>query len=359
MIASTLIKNRLIRRFLSYFYHLWLAYSGKYTERIKIVTLEVSNVCNLKCPMCGVPYLKRQKGLMTLDDFKTIVSKLPKNIKLLKLTYAGEPLLNKDIFSMIRHYRGVNPSAHIRISTNGTNLRAFDPQEILRSGVDQIDVAIEGADAQTHESYRRGSDFKSVCDAVKTLCAEKKRLTLDSPKIVQMTLLSKKSLPQIDEIKTLAKTLGVDELHLRFMVMPGLGKDDSDLDASIYDYISNDDMRKKWIDEYMTVEPYGLYRINNNRRSSTPSPSDMKIIQEMRHCSSFLTPMIYFNGDVSVCCVDGEGSHVFGNLLRDDFKTVMSAVPAKTVFNRKLPLCKSCVLSAKGMNYAEFKASEL
>jgi MoaA/NifB/PqqE/SkfB family radical SAM enzyme len=335
---------------LSYFYHLWLSYGGKYKKCISIITLEVSNVCNLKCPMCGVPYLKRQKGLMTVENFKTIVSKLPQNIKLLKLTYAGEPLLNKDVFSMIRHYRGINASTHIRVSTNGTNLRAFEPREILQSGADQIDIAIEGADAQTHEDYRRGSDFESICNDVRTLCAEKKRLNLNSPKIVQMTLLSKKSLPQIDALKKLAKTLGVDELHLRFMAIPGLGRDGSDLDNSIYDYISNENSKKKWIDEYMTVEPYGLYREKNKK---------IKIVQEARHCSSFLTPIIYFNGDVSVCCFDGEGSYVFGNLLKEDFESIASKIPAKTIFNRKLPLCRSCVISSKGMNYAEFKAAEL
>ena len=343
MTVTTLANNRFLRRYLRYFYHYWLSRGGRYRKNIRTVTLEVSNICNLNCPMCGVPRLKRDKGLMTLGDFKLIASKLPPNLRLLKLTYAGEPLLNKDIFAMIRHYRGVNGSARIRVSTNGTNLHAFDPAEILASGVDQIDVAIEGATARTHEDYRKGSDFEAVCAGVKTLCAEKKRQRSDSPKIVQMTLLSKKSVAELDEIKKLAASLGADELHLRYMAIPGLGKKASDLKASIYSYI-NEEQRRKQVGEYAAEEPYGLYV----RKGST-----YRISGELRHCSSFLTPMIYYNGDVSVCCFDGEGAHVFGNLLKEDFETVASRIPAKAIFGRKLPLCKSCVLSQKGMNYAE------
>jgi MoaA/NifB/PqqE/SkfB family radical SAM enzyme len=332
---------------LRYLYHYWLSRGGRYGKRIRVVTLEVSALCNLKCVMCGVPHLKRTKGLMALDDFKRIAAKLPKNLELLKLAYAGEPLLNRDVFAMIRHYRAAGGSARVRISTNGVCLPAFDPEEILTSGVDQIDVAIEGACAKTHEDYRRGSDFEAVCGGIKKLCAEKKRLKLDSPKIVQMTLLSKKSVPELAEIKKMAVALGVDELHLRYMAIPGLGKKESDLKGSVYGYIS-EEQRRNWAGEYAAEWPCGLYEKRK---------SNYRIIGEMRHCSSFLTPMVYYNGDVSICCFDGEGAYTFGNLLKEDFETVASRMPAKAVFGRKLPLCRSCVISRKGMNLAEIDCS--
>jgi MoaA/NifB/PqqE/SkfB family radical SAM enzyme len=130
---------------------------------------------------------------MTLDDFRLIAAKLPPSLEMLKLTYAGEPLLNPDIFKMTRHFRTLNSKALIRISTNGTRINNFDPDEIFSSGVNQIDVAIEGATAQTHEAYRRGSSFDDVCGAVKTLCRQKRERGLREPRIVQMTLLSKRS----------------------------------------------------------------------------------------------------------------------------------------------------------------------
>lgn len=319
----------------------YLLSNNRYVNAIKGITLEVSDICNLHCPMCGIPEIKRKKGLMGYDDFCTIAQKLPPDLKMLKLTYAGEPLLNNDIFKMIHYYRQINTSAWIRISTNATRLQYFTPDEILNSGVSQIDIAIEGATAATHQAYRRGSDFESICQNVKKLCNRKKELKLDKPFIVQMTLLSKNAGRELDDIKQLAKNIGVDELHLRYMAIPGLGKKDSDLKDSVYSYLDKDE-RNRWIDEFLPDPPYSLY---------DKIGTDYIISQEVPHCGSFLTPIIYFNGDVSVCCFDGEGQHVFGNLLNEDFETIMKQMPAKQVYKRSLELCSSCIISQKGMNF--------
>jgi hypothetical protein len=149
-------------------------------------------------------------------------------------------------------------------------------------------------------------------------------------------------------VKKLAQELGVDELHLRYMAFPGLGRDQSDLDSSIYSYIDPKE-RKSWVDEFLAEPPYSMYDLIDGQ---------YHVSQEMPHCSSFLTPLVYANGDVSVCCFDGEGQHAFGNLLSEDFKSVMSKMPAKKVYSRKLPLCSSCILSQKGMNYTTFDLSK-
>ncbi|HEX2955589.1 MAG TPA: SPASM domain-containing protein [Chitinispirillaceae bacterium] len=69
----------------------------------------------------------------------------------------------------------------------------------------------------------------------------------------------------------------------------------------------------------------------------------------------FSSILVIDNGDGSVCCFDGEGQHVFGNLINEDFKTVMKRMPAKRVYKRSLELCSSCINSQKGMNFEEIK----
>ena len=324
-------------------YYLLLAATGMFRSRVRVVCLETSSMCNCRCPMCAVPLLKRSKGLMTYENFCTIAQKLPPSLRQLKLAYAGEPLLNPDIFKMVRYFRTLNKTAVVRISTNGTRLDQFDPKEILESGVSQLDVAIEGSTAEVHEDYRRGSSFDSVCASLAKLCACKRQLGLQTPTIVQMTLLHKESVRQLADVKKLAKELGVDELHLRYMVIPGMGLRHQNAQGSIYDHLNSTEM-DGWSDKYLAPEQYAFYETHKG---------SLRIRQEQNRCYSFIMPLVLFNGDTTVCSHDGDGAIVFGNLLKDSFDTVISKMPALRVWLRNLSICKSCAMSNLDLNYEE------
>src|SRR5206468_92174 len=78
----------------------FLAYTGSFKARIISVTLEMCSVCNIECEVCPIPLMDR-RGMLQIDDFVAIVKQLPPSVKLIRLNYAGEPLLNKNIFKMI------------------------------------------------------------------------------------------------------------------------------------------------------------------------------------------------------------------------------------------------------------------
>ena len=41
-----------------------------------VVELEITNACNLHCPMCGSRYMKRKWGFMSFTFYKKIVDQL-------------------------------------------------------------------------------------------------------------------------------------------------------------------------------------------------------------------------------------------------------------------------------------------
>lgn len=65
-----------------------------------VITVEVSNSCNLDCIMCKLrEWDKYDPGLMKLDDFKTIIDKIESSDLLvdhLRLFWTGEPTLNPE-----------------------------------------------------------------------------------------------------------------------------------------------------------------------------------------------------------------------------------------------------------------------
>ena len=82
------------------------------------ISIETGNICNLRCPLCptGQRNPGVMRGFMALDDFKKVVDEIGSYLILLRLYNWGEPLLNKDLLSMI-HY-AVRKGISTTISSN-------------------------------------------------------------------------------------------------------------------------------------------------------------------------------------------------------------------------------------------------
>ena len=120
-------------------------------------TIETSLACNLKCPECalGGGMIQRPKGFMTFDDFKILADKIRPYVKYLYLHLWGEPMLNPDIFAMIRY---ASAFTRTNISTNGMNMTPEMAEELITSGVTEIIVSIDGVTQEVYEQYRVGGD---------------------------------------------------------------------------------------------------------------------------------------------------------------------------------------------------------
>jgi len=333
--------------FIWYAQYFYWSRTSKYIKKVNSVTLETTNLCDIHCTVCAIPQLRRKKGFLTLEDFKIIFGRLPPSVKNLRMNYSGEPLLNKAIFQMVKHAKELRPEVDIRISTNGTHLGNFPPEEITASGLDELDICLDGPTKEIHEEYRRGSDFDKITAAAKRLCEYKSRSGAVTPRIIQMTLLNKKTAPFIPQITALAAEIGFDELQLRYMGIPPLTCP-APLLRKLYTYYAtlSDEEMGSFAERYFTEDEYSLYR---------KTAGAYAVKKEMKKCFSFISPVIYYNGDVSVCCHDGEGAAVFGNILKEDFTSVMKKMPAADVYDKKLEICRDCDLSWMGVNFQTLK----
>ena len=108
------------------------------------IKIEPTNLCNLKCPLCPTNCaMSRARGDMSLVLFKKIIDSFEKDeIKKINLWNFGEPLLNKDIFEMVRY--AAKKGIRVIISTNSTMLDKEIRKNILYSGLDTIIVCLDG-----------------------------------------------------------------------------------------------------------------------------------------------------------------------------------------------------------------------
>ena len=254
--------------------------------------IEPTSFCNLKCRLCptGNNILGRDKGFMTLDVFKKILSGW--NGKKTRIDFGGfgEPLLNKDFLEMVRISKDKN--FDISIFTNGNLLTPEISLALVSFKADRIIISVDGATKETYSWYRRGGDFNKVVSNLKTLVKIKREQGSNLPNTELQFVVMKKNESELGLIKKIALELGVDKLILKA--------------CGFYSFIgmSFDEFKK----DYLPINK--KYR----RLENENSPISDFVCPWMNHSA-----MVLWNGKISACCYDSHGEVILGDVNETNF----------------------------------------
>lgn len=118
-----------------------------------IVQIEPTSICNLKCNMC-LRTMKEIKGnSLTFDQMKRIINQL-KGTKEIILQGYGEPLLNKEIFKIIKYCKFKKIRTYL--ITNGMLLTKKNILNIIHSGLSWLKISFDGVTQETTSKLRNG-----------------------------------------------------------------------------------------------------------------------------------------------------------------------------------------------------------
>ena len=139
------------------------------------IIAEASNICNLRCSMCfqndkTLPISKTTKTpLMAMGTFKKIADECAEHkIPALKLSWRGEPMLNKNFVEMIRYAKSKG-ILEVTSLTNGVLMDEKMSREIVNAKLDQLVISIDGFTKETYEKIRIGADYGLVLKNLKKL----------------------------------------------------------------------------------------------------------------------------------------------------------------------------------------------
>lgn len=176
-------------------------------------TLVVDYKCNYRCKMCNMPQkeqeLKRRGcvELTTLELKRLIKGFSDLGIAGLGFT-GGEPLLRSDIFELLSYSKGLGLITHL--NTNGYFLNEENARRLIDSGVDSVNISLDGASCVTHDSIRgyKGA-FDKVISAARCINAARKER--GSPvRLKVVTVVSKSNVDEIEDLLKLALVLQTD-----------------------------------------------------------------------------------------------------------------------------------------------------
>ncbi|PIR02494.1 MAG: hypothetical protein COY73_00140 [Candidatus Nealsonbacteria bacterium CG_4_10_14_0_8_um_filter_37_14] len=127
----------------------------------KILNLEVTNFCNLDCPMC-VAKDTREQGFLDINFLKKILEENGAVFKnqFIWLHFNGESLLHPQLSKIIKILK--EAGVKTRFSTNATLLTEEKSFELMKTGLDYIVFSVDGNTKRTYEKIRRGAKFEEV-----------------------------------------------------------------------------------------------------------------------------------------------------------------------------------------------------
>lgn len=184
------------------------------------------NRCNVSCIMCPPAVDYDDKGIqrhgyyrLSIEDFDEVCEGL--NVKTAHFVGAyAEPLLNKDIFKLVR--RAHEEGAFTAITTNATILIPRFAEELLDAGLDMMTVSLHGSTKKTAEDIMRRADFDRVVSNLRNLQAEKVRRDSSKPEVYFNFVSQRANVEEIPDFITLAAELGVKHIHIIHLIDGGL-----------------------------------------------------------------------------------------------------------------------------------------
>jgi MoaA/NifB/PqqE/SkfB family radical SAM enzyme len=195
--------------------------------------LEVTNRCNLLCETCPRTFEELEKpGDMSWALFTSIVDQVP-DIARVVLHGVGEPMLVRELPRMIRYLK--DRKVYVLFNTNGTLLTARKRRELIDSGLDELRVSLDAAEAKTFLQVRGKNYFDRIVRNVGEFTAFQREIGATTPRVSLWLTGLKETIDQLPEFVRLAARLGVRDVHLQRLVYDDAGRGLARADSSLFE----------------------------------------------------------------------------------------------------------------------------
>lgn len=260
------------------------------------ISFEPTTSCNLRCPECpsGLRAFTRPTGMLEKDFFTKTIDEIHRELLYLIFYFQGEPYLNPAFLDMVKY--ASSKGIYTATSTNAHYLNDAAAKRTVESGLDRLIISIDGTTQDVYKQYRVGGNIEKVLAGAKNIVKWKKELNSKTPFVFFQFLVVKPNEHQIEDIKRLAKEVGVDEVRFKT--------------AQVYDY-ENDPNQL-----IPANEKFSRYKKNTDGSYKAKNKLANRC-WKMQHSN-----VITWDGLVVPCCFDKDAMHRLGNLKNQSFKEI-------------------------------------
>jgi len=231
----------------------------------RLVFWETTVACNLECSHCRRLEIGHElsKLDLTTAEGKRLIDQLAECGRPLLILSGGEPLIRPDLFELADYAR--QKQLACALATNGTLVDQALAEKIAATGIRRVSVSLDGADAQTHDQFRRipGSFERSLRGIAHARAA-------GLPVQINMTL-ARHNAHQLEALFDLAERVGAMALHVFALVPVGCGVE-----------IADEEMLSPEQTERVLNRFYELARQSRLETRATCAPQYSRIVRQRR-----------------------------------------------------------------------------
>ncbi len=251
-----------------------------------ILTVEPTNLCNLRCPLCvtGNGSMMRENGRMDFPTYKRLIDELADRAIYVVLFHQGEPYINRQFNEFVAYAK--QRGLYVTTSSNAHYFDLQTAEATVASGLDTIIISLDGVTQESYSHYRVGGSLQKALEGTRNLVAAKKRLRRKTPYIYLQFIVMSHNEHELAAMEKMAAALGVDRFLKKTV------------------QVETFEEAQEWLPAAERFRRYNLteesFAVKNGGKGACPRP--------------WLTTLINWDGSVVPCCFDKNGHHITGDM---------------------------------------------
>jgi len=196
---------------------------------------DITNICNYKCRHCAAnSRCLSEPSEMPLDEIRRVIENLKTARPVAINIFGGEPLLRKDILTILDLIQQNLRNSSTSLTTNGSQLRRY-ADDLLKRNI-AITVSLDGISADINDKVRGAGTYHQIAANLSYLAARKKEHKDSTSRIsIAYTITSYSEEPS--EIIRFCANAGVDSLVISAIIAQGSASRNKDLLIETQDLI--------------------------------------------------------------------------------------------------------------------------
>jgi len=175
------------------------------------VNIGLTHRCNLRCKICETwKFGLRPENELKLFELKKIINEIGEWGKINVSFAGGEPLLRKkELLACIKLAKKWDLPTHV--TTNGQLIDRKTAEELVSSGLDFLQISLDGAKEETNDYIRGKGTYRKAMKAIGEIKKAKEKFN-SNIKLSLTTVVTDKNLDELLEIVKIVKELGLYEV---------------------------------------------------------------------------------------------------------------------------------------------------
>lgn len=286
-------------------------------DNVPPIYLEISpsGSCNHRCIYCALDFMEYKPRFLDTSVLKKTISDMASfGVKSIMYAGEGEPLLHKDIGSIINHTKKVG--IDVAITTNGV-LFNKDLADCTLGNISWVKVSINGATKEIYQKIHRcnAGDFEQVIKNISYAVKLRQRRGYKSTLGMQLLLLPENS-NEVKDLAKIAKNIGLDYLVVKPYSQHPFSKTTKYKDIKYIKYLKLAEQLKVLNSTKFNV----IFRINAMEKWDAG-------MRNYQHCYALpFWAYIDAGGDIWGCSAYlGKKEFLCGNIYKDTFKKIWTS----------------------------------